>query len=119
MDAPGIAAHLDGPRPRAARRRHLRLGRDRGDPALQAVSRSTRASTTLASTSRVLGWLMVACFALLFFARLAPDLRRYFGASERALYAAILAWLVVIGIACATGHLGARRLSGQPLRGRP
>jgi hypothetical protein len=59
----------------------------------------------LASTSRILGWLMVACFALLFFARLAPDLRRYFGASERALYAAILAWLVVLGVACATGEL--------------
>ncbi|HEV3329029.1 MAG TPA: DUF998 domain-containing protein [Acidimicrobiales bacterium] len=60
---------------------------------------------TLASTSRILGWLMVTCFALLFFARLAPDLRRYFGASERALYVAILVWLVVLGIACATGHL--------------
>jgi Protein of unknown function (DUF998) len=59
----------------------------------------------LASTSRILGWLMVACFALLFFARLAPDLRRYFGASERALYLAILVWLVVVGVACATGQL--------------
>jgi Protein of unknown function (DUF998) len=58
----------------------------------------------LASTSRILGWLMVACFALLFFARLAPDLRRYFGLSERALYAAILVWLVVFGVACATGQ---------------
>jgi hypothetical protein len=63
--------------------------------------------TTLASTSRILGWLMVACFALLFFARLSPDLRRYFGASERGLYAAILAWLVVMAIACASGHLAA------------
>jgi hypothetical protein len=59
----------------------------------------------LASTSRVLGWVMVACFAVLLLSRLGPELRRYFGATERALYVAIIVWLVVIGIACATGHV--------------
>ena len=59
----------------------------------------------LASTSRVLGWVMVACFAVLLLSRLGPELRRYFGATERALYVAIIAWLIVIGIAGATGHL--------------
>jgi hypothetical protein len=60
---------------------------------------------SLATTSRVLGWVMVALFALLFLARLSPELRRYFGATERALYAAILVWLVLFGVAAATGHL--------------
>jgi uncharacterized protein DUF998 len=58
----------------------------------------------LATTSRVLGWLMVALFALLLLSRLGPELRRYFGATERGLYLAILTWLVVVGVACATGH---------------
>lgn len=65
------------------------------DPRLDAI----------ASASRALGWLMVACVALLFFARLSPDLRRSFGASERALYVLMFVWLLVLGVACASGHL--------------
>jgi hypothetical protein len=34
-----------------------------------------------------------------------PRSRRAFGAIERAQYAAILTWPVVIGVACATGQL--------------
>jgi Protein of unknown function (DUF998) len=70
------------------------------DPRLDAI----------ANASRVLGWLMVACLALLFLSRLSPDLRRNFGASERALYVLMFVWLVVLGVAGATGHLavGAR-----------
>lgn len=59
----------------------------------------------VAVASRLLGWGMAACVALLFLARLGPDLRRRFGVIERALYALILAWLVVVGLACATGRL--------------
>jgi len=59
----------------------------------------------LANTSRILGWATVVFLVLLFLSRLAPELRRYFGATERLLYLAILIWLVVIGTACATGHL--------------
>ena len=61
----------------------------------------------LATTSRVLGWAMAASLALLFLARLSPDLRRRFGLIERAFYVAILVWLVVVATACVTGHLGA------------
>lgn len=59
---------------------------------------------SLAEVSRGLGWAMVACFALIFFSRLSPELRRVFGASERALYLAILAWLTLFAVACATLH---------------
>jgi hypothetical protein len=61
---------------------------------------------TVANASKVLGWVMAALVLLLFLARLAPELRRSFGATERLLYLAILVWLAVIGTACATGHLG-------------
>ncbi len=61
--------------------------------------------TTLANLSRGLGWAMVACFGVMVLSRIGPDLRRAFGAIERALYVAILTWLVVIGVACATGQL--------------
>jgi hypothetical protein len=37
--------------------------------------------------------------------RIGPELRRAFGAIERMLYVAIIAWLVVMGVACATGQL--------------
>jgi hypothetical protein len=60
----------------------------------------------LGNASRVLGWLMVACVALMLLARLAIDLRRAFGLVERALYVLIVAWLVLVGVAFATGHLG-------------
>jgi hypothetical protein len=60
----------------------------------------------LCTASRVLGWLMVAGVAVLALAGLSADLRRSLGLSERALYVAVLAWLVVLGGAAATGHLG-------------
>lgn len=63
------------------------------------------ARTTLADVSRGLGWAMVVCVGTLVLTRIGPDLRRAFGAIERALYVAIIAWLVVIGVACATGQL--------------
>jgi len=59
---------------------------------------------SLAALSRVLGWAMVVCIALMFFARLSPELRRVFGAVERALYIAVLGWLGVFAMACATAH---------------
>ena len=61
--------------------------------------------TTLASVSRGLGWAMAACTGILMLSRIGPDLRRAFGAIERVLYVTIIAWLVVIGVACATGQL--------------
>jgi hypothetical protein len=60
---------------------------------------------TLAGVSRGLGWAMVACLVVLMLSRLAQEVRRAFGAVERALYVGILAWLIVIGVACATGQL--------------
>jgi hypothetical protein len=60
---------------------------------------------TLASLSRGLGWAMVVCIGGLVLTRFAPELRRGFGAIERALYVAIVAWLIVLGVACATGQL--------------
>jgi hypothetical protein len=59
----------------------------------------------LGNVSRGFGWAMVACFGLMMLSRIGPDLRRAFGVIERALYVAILAWLVAIGVACATGQL--------------
>lgn len=59
----------------------------------------------LAHDSRILGWAMVACVAAMLLMRVAPDLRRVFGAIERALYLAMLVWLVMVGVACATGQL--------------
>jgi len=47
---------------------------------------------------------MVACFGLMFLSRLSPELRRAFGAIERALYVCILAWLTIFAVACARGH---------------
>jgi hypothetical protein len=55
---------------------------------------------SLSNLSRGLGWAMVVCFALLFFSRLSPELRRVFGAVERLLYVAILVWLSVFAVAC-------------------
>ena len=54
---------------------------------------------------RVLEGAMVACLVVLMLSRLAQEVRRAFGAVERALYVGILAWLIVIGVACATGQL--------------
>ncbi|HUD69953.1 MAG TPA: DUF998 domain-containing protein [Acidimicrobiales bacterium] len=59
----------------------------------------------LANISRGLGLGMVVCVGILVLSRIGPDLRRAFGAIERALYVAIIAWLVVFGVACATGQL--------------
>lgn len=61
--------------------------------------------TMLASVSRGLGWAMAVCIGILMLSRIGSDLRRVFGAVERALYVAIIAWLVVVGVACATGQL--------------
>lgn len=60
---------------------------------------------TLAKVSQGLGWAMVVCLGLIVLSRTATELRRAFGAIERLLYVAIIAWLVVIGVACATGQL--------------
>jgi hypothetical protein len=59
----------------------------------------------LATASKLLGWAMVALVALMLLARLTPEIRRAFGAIERAVYAGILTWLVVIAISSVTGHL--------------
>ncbi len=54
----------------------------------------------LASTSLAFGWVMVASMAAMLLTRSSPGLRRYFGAIERVLYAAIIGWLTMIGLAC-------------------
>ena len=61
---------------------------------------------SLATASRDLGWAMVAFAALMLLGRLGPDLRRLSGAIQRAEYAAILAWLVVVAVSATSGHLG-------------
>ncbi|MGA2520289.1 MAG: DUF998 domain-containing protein [Acidimicrobiales bacterium] len=55
----------------------------------------------LATASTVLGWAMVLAIAGMLIGRSSPDLRRRFGAVERVLYVAILAWTGVFAVACA------------------
>ena len=43
-----------------------------------------------------LGWAMVASLAAMMLARRNPPLRRWFGLAERAFYAAVLVWLVLV-----------------------
>jgi hypothetical protein len=54
----------------------------------------------LAPTSTGLGWAMAACIMTMLLTRAIPSLRRYFGAVERGLYVAIIAWLSVFAVAC-------------------
>jgi Protein of unknown function (DUF998) len=61
--------------------------------------------STIAGVSRGLGWAMSACIVLMVLSRGSPELRRGFGAVERLLYVAIISWLVVLGVAAASGQL--------------
>jgi cellulose synthase/poly-beta-1,6-N-acetylglucosamine synthase-like glycosyltransferase len=55
----------------------------------------------LAPISTACGWAMVVCVFAFFLSRQSPWLRRYFGAVERLLYLAIIAWLTVFAVVCA------------------
>jgi Protein of unknown function (DUF998) len=56
----------------------------------------------LAGTSRVLGWLMLACLLAMFLAHRLPPVGRWFGAIERGFYVSAIAWFAVFAFAAAT-----------------
>ena len=69
---------------------------------LGTVAKQVPGWTTLSSVSSVFAWLMVASIVAMMVVRRGARVNRatpsYFGAAERMLYLAIVAWLVLVGV---------------------
>jgi hypothetical protein len=70
---------------------------------LGTVAKHVPGWATLSTVSSVFAWLMVASLVAMMVVRRSGRVNRgsssYFGAAERALYLAIVAWLVLLGVA--------------------
>jgi hypothetical protein len=69
---------------------------------LGSVAKQVPGWTTLSTVSSVFAWLMVASIVAMMVvrrgARVTHSTPNYFGAAERVLYLAIVAWLVLVGV---------------------